>query len=374
MTDLHPAQEEMVRLMCSVWLLGPPRTPAVERLVVHLFSPDEAEVARYLPFYRRRPVDEVARRAGRPVDEVQPLLDSLSYRFVIMGGRRGYGLLPIVPGMFEYVLMGGENTAWHRRYSELFEEVIHSGYASAYTQSSIPAVRNVPDVREIPVGQTLDSRSAVVDADLMEEMLAEHELFGMLNVCQCRQSRHFTDKRCRKAGVEDGCLIFGSFAHKSIDRGRGRRLDRHEMRDLVAQRREQKLVFLAGNVSADSPNVICTCCECCCHLLQTVNEWGGHNWLAAPRYLAAVDDELCDHCGLCRPACGTRAHEVRKKVHTYQRDRCIGCGNCLQTCPQKAIILEPNRRYRRPSPDFDRLARRLVPGIGWTMLRARLGR
>ena len=38
-SPVHPAQQALARRFCSVWLLGPPPGPAVERLVAHLFPP-----------------------------------------------------------------------------------------------------------------------------------------------------------------------------------------------------------------------------------------------------------------------------------------------------------------------------------------------
>jgi ferredoxin len=120
--------------------------------------------------------------------------------------------------------------------------------------------------------------------------------------------------------------------------------------------------------------VICTCCDCCCHFLETVNGNDGMNWVAPPRHQAAVDEARCDHCGLCKPACNTGAHQVRRKVHTYDPSLCLGCGNCVEACRPGAIELVPNRAYRRPSRDFKALAYKLVPVAGMAMLRAKLTR
>ena len=379
-SDLHPAQIALAQKFCSVWLLGPPPGPAVERLVAHLFPAEEAELALQLPMYLQRPAAAVARRLGRDPAEVEAGLSRMAERSTIFGGRKGYTLLPLVPGQFEYLLMGGGGDDWYRTYAELFEEVFGSGYASAYTRAHVPVVRTVPATgvsasgassREITIEQPVDSRGKVVDDDAMLAMLQAHERFGVLNVCQCRQSRHLTGHRCRVAAPADGCLILGAFASSSVEKGKGRLVTRDEVCDIIDRRRGQRLVFLAGNVAPESPNVICTCCECCCHALQLVNEWGGQQWLAPPRFLLAMDESRCDHCGLCRPACGTHAHEVKRKVHTFHPERCIGCGICVDACPQGALMLEPNRGYRRPARSFTHLGARVAPSAGLALLRAR---
>jgi len=346
----------------------------VVAFIAHAFCPEEAAVALHLPMYRGGSLEQIARKTGRPAEEIEPLLQAMTERSVIRRSRAGYSVLPLVPGMFEYVLMEGSDSPWHRRYAELFEGLFATGYAGAYATTRLPVVRNVPAVREVNVEQSMDTTSVLVDADLMEEMLREHERFGVLNVCQCRQARAFVDRPCKRGDVEDGCLIFGNFVGGSIDRGKGRWVSREEMRDVVAQRRSKKMVFLAGNVSPASSNVICTCCDCCCHLLEAISDLGGWNWVAPPRYLAEVDEEVCDHCGLCRPVCYTGAHTVSKKVHTYSSDLCIGCGNCIDVCPTQAIRLAPNPRYKRAPRDFGKLLTRAAPGIGLTLLRAQMDR
>jgi len=370
----HPDQVALAKRFCSVWLLGPPMDDRVVAFVEHLFSPQEAAVALHLPMYRGKSHETIARRAGRSPEEIEPLLQAMVERSVIRRSRAGYSVIPLVPGMFEYVLMEGDTSPWHRRYAEMFEELFATGYASAYTQTRIPVVRNVPAVREVDVEQPVDTSSVIVDADLMDEMLQAHDRFGVLNVCQCRQSRAFVGKPCRRADVEDGCLIFGGFAGSSVDRGKGRWVSREEMRDIVEERRSKKLVFLAGNVAPEASNVICNCCDCCCHLLELIHDMGGRNWVAPPRYLAEVDEDACDHCGLCLPACSTGAHAVARKAHTYAVEACIGCGNCVDVCRTHAIRLVPNPRYKRAPQDFGKLLKRVAPGIGLALLKARFGR
>jgi ferredoxin len=377
---IHPAQRALAQKFCSVWLLGPPPGAAVERLVAHLFPAQDAELALELPMYRQRSAAAVAGRIGREPADVEAQLSRMAAQAVIYGGRKGYTLLPLVPGQFEYLLMGGGGDDWYRTYAELFEEVFGSGYASAYTRAHVPVVRTVPATgvpatrassREITIEQAVDSRGKVVDDDALLAMLRAHERFGVLNVCQCRQSRHLTGHRCRQAAPVDGCLIFGTFATSSVEQGKGRVVSRDEICEIIERRREQRLVFLAGNVAPTSPNVICTCCECCCHALQLVNEWGGQRWLAPPRFLLAMDESRCDHCGLCRPVCGTRAHQVERRVHTFHPELCIGCGNCVDACPRAALMLEPNRGYRKPARSFTHLGARIAPSAGLALLRAR---
>ncbi|MFO8057219.1 MAG: 4Fe-4S binding protein [bacterium] len=365
---VHSSQYELARTFSSVRLLGPPMSDKLIELVCHLFSPDEAEVARHLPFYYPKPLEKIAKKAGREPASIRPVLDTMAERRVIYGGAKGYSLLPLIPGMFEYMLMDGSDSDWHREYGRLVSELFATGYARDYARRKAPAIRN------IPVKGALDERSLVAHSGLVDEMLEAHTEFAVLNACQCRQSARFSGRECEMSAPEDGCLVFGGFSRNSEERGNGRLVDREEMREIVAERYEKKLVFLTGNVAPESPNAICTCCSCCCHYLEYLNHYGGFVSLAEPRYKAAVDADLCNLCGECIEVCPTGAHRLTEDAHQLDRDKCIGCGNCVTACSTGALTMQENPSYQAPSRSFTRLGLRLLPGVSLSGLEARLKR
>jgi len=337
-------------------------------LISHLFSPQEALIACHLPLYFSRPVSWIARRAGRAPEEVAPLLEEMAQRRVIMRGKKGYALLPLVPGMFEHLLMNGAESPWHRRYAELFNALFATGYVRRYTTTKLPAIRN------IPVHTAFEGRSRIHDIQGVYAMIEAHSDFAVLNVCQCRQSRHLTGQACRRALPEDGCLVFGSFALSVVAGGNGRPVSRDQMRAIARQRWEQNLVFMSANVTASVPNAICTCCDCCCHYVQAINDFGADSTLAPGPLLAEVDQERCIDCLACVKVCNTHAHQRVGQQHTFDRSRCIGCGLCLETCAPGAIRLRENPAYRPPSASYTRLGLRLLPGAALALLKSLGGR
>ncbi len=366
--DAHPAQEKLARTFSSVRLMGPPMSDKLVDLVCHLFSPEEADLAGHLPFYYPRPLSRIAKKAGREPELIRPLLDKMAQQRVIYGGSRGYALLPLVPGMFEYMLMNGSDSEWHQRFGQLISELFATGYARDYAGRKAPAIRN------IPVKGALDDQSRVAHSGLVDEMLDAHTEFSVLTVCQCRQSARFSGRECERSSPEDGCLVFGSFSRNTEKSGNGRSVDREEMRDIVAERYEKKLVFLTANVSPETPNAICTCCDCCCHYLEYVNHYGGMVSLAEPRYKAVVDEDLCDLCGECADVCPTNSHSISEDLHKFEPGKCIGCGNCVTECSAAAINMKENPSYQPPSRNFARLGLRLLPGVSLSAVEAKLKR
>lgn len=59
------------------------------------------------------------------------------------------------------------------------------------------------------------------------------------------------------------------------------------------------------------------------------------------RKIIKIDDEKCDGCGVCIPACAEGALQIIDgKARLVKESYCDGLGACLGECPQEAITLE----------------------------------
>ena len=59
------------------------------------------------------------------------------------------------------------------------------------------------------------------------------------------------------------------------------------------------------------------------------------------REIIEIDEEKCDGCGICIPACAEGALQiVDGKARLVKESYCDGLGACLNECPQGAITLE----------------------------------
>jgi len=365
--NIHPAHIEMAKIFSSVMVMGPPLGDKLIRLVAHLFSPEEALLCRHLTFFYPRSPNKVARMAGRSVNDVIPTLDLLGQRRIIHKSEDKYILYPMIPGIFEYILMTGKKTAWHRKYAALINDLFSTGYIRDYLTRRINAVRN------IPVQQVIENKNHIINADLMSEMIDAHDHFAVLHHCPCRQSLHITGNNCKRATINDGCLVLGEFSRVTVERGNGRRVSKEELNDIVAERWEKKLVFLTSNVAPSIENVICTCCDCCCHGLEVLNHFS-NKFLAPSHYKAEVDESICNHCGKCATVCNTYAHIFINKKHKFNEKKCIGCGNCIAACTRHALRLNENKAYKPPPKNYKRLLMKMLPPITLMGIKLKLAR
>lgn len=145
------------------------------------------------------------------------------------------------------------------------------------------------------------------------------------------------------------------------------------MSDIVADRWEKKLVFLTANVEPTEQNVICTCCDCCCHGLETANNYSSR-FLAQSHFISEVDESLCNDCGVCAFVCNTHAHSFGNRKHSYNSDRCIGCGHCIDVCKKKALRLAENPSFKQPSKNYYNLLLKMLPTITAMGLKIKLKR
>ncbi|MBC7253114.1 MAG: 4Fe-4S dicluster domain-containing protein [Actinobacteria bacterium] len=350
------AHMDLVRTYSSPALLGPPVCDQLVALVEHMYTEEEAEVARHLKPWRPRTASSLARASGRPLQEVQGILHRLAHEKYVLfsfgtGDKERFGLLPIVPGTFEHVLVRkspDEVTDWHRRFAELFEALFRTGFISAYNRRPVHAVRY------LPVRESLEAVPMALPSDRLESVMEDYRHFAV-GVCQCRLTKNLLGEGCGRP--LETCMVMGDFAPTLVREGRMRRVDREEALAIKREAEKSGLVtWMMNDRSARFFRCSCSCCGCCCDALRQISEFNAPGFIAPPHYLPHLDITLCDFCGKCAKACTMGAmvveREGEKKSHLHRKERCIGCGLCVVACPRGALSLREVPDYQPPPADF----------------------
>jgi Pyruvate/2-oxoacid:ferredoxin oxidoreductase delta subunit len=333
---------EVARKLSSPLLLGPPLCDELVAFVQHLFTEEEAGVVRHLGMFRGRNAEELARAEHRPLDQIEPILRRLSFekRAIAASGPEGekrYRLQPIMPGIFEMVLIGESPDAlspWHRRFIELFEALYETGYSLDYREGPTRMVRF------LPVHQAIEAHPAALPSDKLEPLLDRFETFG-IGQCQCRTSMRSLGRGCDKP--VGNCTVMGQWAEQGVRDGWLRPVGRKDVLQIKREAESHGLVTWVMNVEATKGQASCSCCGCCCHAMRMVNEFNVPGLFAPPHFRPRFDGAKCSFCGKCAKNCpmGALVVDVRQKTQKYLRERCIGCGLCLLACDrQRAVAIE----------------------------------
>lgn len=349
---ISAAHLEVARNYSSPALQGPGMCDELIDLVRHMFNEEEAEIVRHLKPWRPRTAAGLARAAGRPVEEVKPLLDRLSHELYILAaagsGRRAlYAILPVVPGTFESVLIRRSPesaTPWHSRFAELYENLYATGYLADYMKKPIDAVRY------LPVGEAIENEPMALPSDRLEVILERFDDFA-IGVCQCRLSRTLAGEGCGR--MLETCTVMGPVAKTLVAEGRMRQAGRRDVLEVKAAAEKDGLVtWMMNSESGRLGNCACSCCGCCCSALRIVSEFNAPGFIAPPHFMPRIDYSSCVRCDKCVKACQMKAlvfvGEAESGLIVHKSERCIGCGLCAVACPNDALEMKPVPGYRPP--------------------------
>lgn len=313
------------------------------RILKHIFSPLEAEIATSLT-YKFEPLDEIFERAGKLVESQEKLTELLE-RIEKKGGiesktkdgEKLYCNAPLIVGMYEYQV--GKLTP---EFIKDFDEYTsNKRFGLAYISTKLPQMRT------IPVSKSIQPQHNVSTFDEVKVLLQQAEPPFAIMECICRQKKALTDKPCQVTDRKETCLAVGSMAQAVLRNDLGRETTLDESMSILEQNQKQGLVLQPSNT--EKAEFICSCCGCCCGMLSMQKNLPKPLDYWASNFYAVVDSDACDGCGNCEKRCQVGAARVSEEKKTsVDLNRCIGCGVCIPTCPKKAISLEKKPTETRP--------------------------
>ena len=305
---------------------APSETGAELQLLKRLFTPEEASLAIHLTL-DRDDASAIAGRAALPVSETEQRLNAMAHKGLIFSihpdqGPVLYQAVPFVVGIYEFQI--------NRMSEGLLDDLAQ--YWSTQTQR--PQVETVPQMRTIPVGESIVPQLEALPYEHVYALVRDQDRFAVAP-CICR--RHAKMKGGGCDAPEETCLMFGEWADYYVRDGRGRSIARSEVMEILRRADAANLVLQPNN-SKDAA-FICCCCGCCCGILGGLKRHPKPAEVVVSSFIAKLEPEACLGCWTCLERCQMDAISEDGDRVALNTDRCIGCGLCVSTCPSGALTL-----------------------------------
>jgi electron transport complex protein RnfB len=308
---------------------GFPRTESgVElRILQQLFTPEEAVLAMHLTLIAEEPA-VVAYRAGIEVGEAEKKLEEMDRRGLIYSTQ-------VKDKTIKYCIQQYIIGFWEGQVDRLTPQLVRDFEEYLPLFIDLDLWQKVPQLRTIPVEQSIDTSTFILPYEHIREMVSKHKEFTVSN-CICRQEQRMLGNGCDKP--EETCLTFGVGAEHNKRINKGRLISRNEVFDILHKAEDFGLVLQAAN--ARDIYYICACCGCCCGALRSVKEDPRPASRVSSPFRAILNTDICSGCGTCIDRCQMDALMLNNDIAVINQDRCIGCGLCITTCTTGALRLQ----------------------------------
>jgi ferredoxin len=287
---------------------------------------------------------QIAERTGRSLADLEDHLAEMQQSGQIfgvdVGGVKIFKMIPWAFGIYEFQL-----DRMDRELAEMCE-----AYAKVYGDQFF---KNQPQLMQVvPVEKEIQATHEALPYEKVSSIIETGKSFHVQD-CICKKEQGLLDNPCNRP--LEVCMAIAPIEGVFDDRRNGRILSKQEAYALIDKCEEDALVHLTWNVKSGH-FFICNCCGCCCGVLRSINEWGISNAVNS-YYLAEIDPEACAACGTCADErCQVNAIEEGEDAYSVIKEKCIGCGLCVSTCPSEAIQMvrkQPEEIVPPPNDEMD---------------------
>lgn len=298
------------------------------QLLKKVFTPEQADLFcdMRLSFETAK---QIADRTGRPfpglLDQLVAMGDAGQLLAIQLGETYYFKMLPWIFGIYEFQLGRID-----REFAELSEAYMPTFSKQFFSDS--PQLMQV-----LPVEEKIDAYQEALPYERVSVLIDRSESF-LVNDCICKKEQALLGEPCEKP--LQVCLAMAPIPGVFDKSTNGRIITKKEAHELMKQTEEAGLVHMASNIQ-NGQIFICNCCGCCCGVLRAINDLGiPAGQVVNSPYYADIDPDQCLLCGTCSDErCQVGAIEEGVETNIIIREKCIGCGLCISTCPMEAIHL-----------------------------------
>jgi len=281
-----------------------------------IVTDDEADVAIAAGLRKVRTAAWLAKKVGKPVEEVEKLAKHLAWIGVFRCtynkelGVDEYFMQIFAPGIMEMLVNNQELLDTHPEVGRAFEE-----YTRIRMQTMSPLIPNGYGLmRVVPVESAIKDLPGVSDYEKLSYYLNKYDTF-CVSPCSCRASRSSINDGCGHL-AEEMCVQMGKGAEHYIRTGRARQITREEALEIIARAEENGLMHDIPNIEeAGESAAICNCCACACFGLRVGLMFGARDAIRS-NFQAEVDEAKCVACAQCVEVCPANALKLGQKLCT----------------------------------------------------------
>jgi ferredoxin len=199
-----------------------------------------------------------------------------------------------------------------------------------------------PMVRVLAVERSVETANQVLDIDSARKIFKEAGLVTVMP-CVCRTIARKNGRGADCPAPETAlCMQTNFFATGVLMRKVGQKISQQEALKRIGDAEDAGLVHMVrNNVAKDM--FMCNCCSCCCTGLHMYHQYRFPGIVAPSRFRIKLDEDLCSACGACEQRCQFHAITMGDDHAVIDLNHCMGCGNCVITCPEQALALEEIR-------------------------------
>ena len=298
-----------ISIECGTYMGVTPSDP--EYMILDPIVTDEmAEVGMHVKVRSPRPIELIAKKCGRTVEDTQRVIDQLAgagiVRCVYEGDKETYYYPIWVPGIMEGILSVKEQCEKHTPCSPSAS----SATRATARPSSCPTSRSgMGPMRVMPVGSAIKNDTHAAPYDEVERII-DNAWAVSVGPCSCRRTRRLMGEGCGHL-EEDMCMYINDNAKLFSEQGRHRLVSKEEAKEILKRAEDNGLVHeinAAEGIRRADGNL---------QLLR----------LLLPRAPASASTST------------TRTCCARTMSRAWTRTKCVACGQCVENCQLGALKL-----------------------------------
>lgn len=331
--------------------LGAPVSKRLLNILEEMFTPEEGELL--LELFVPVTCPDLASKLKIDEKSLLVMLENLVDRGVLTKGKTKYAFHTSLLAFHHDVVGDTAVMPIPEKLRELWGDFFYNEWYDSFVENYIK--------RQAETGRSVHRVWPAIGALELSPNIRPEEILPEENwqlIIENAKRRIVAPCGCRAPWGKCDHPVMTCFANFDNDRGEyylgkpGRQLEELSLEETMNRVRSLEE---AGLVHVGA----CYCCPDACEILYSLTRAKRFDLLGPSRYLAVVDEELCNGCQGCVDRCYFDAVEMQKPAGSKKfkasidKDKCLGCGLCIVDCKQKAMRFE----LVRP-PEFIKDSRR----------------